>query len=102
MVDDKVRNLAEDALNHLVAELSAGKSDALRNYLAAMGRFHRYSLGNILLINAQRPTATHVAGYHTWRDLGRHVKTGEKGIRIFAPILYKHRENEAPQNPEQT
>ncbi|HEU0047450.1 MAG TPA: hypothetical protein VFQ43_07585 [Nitrososphaera sp.] len=39
-------------------------------YLAAMGRFHRYSLGNVLMIASQRPTATHIAGYHTWRNLG--------------------------------
>jgi len=71
-------------------------------YLAAMGRFHRYSLGNVLMIASQRPTATHIAGYHTWRNLGRHVKTGEKGIMIFAPILTKERKTAPPApNPEQ-
>jgi hypothetical protein len=66
-----------------------------------MGRFHNYSWGNVLLIGVQRPTATHVAGYHTWRDLGRHVKTGEKGIMIFAPILTKQRDNSpTPPTPE--
>jgi hypothetical protein len=93
MADDRVRKLAEDALNHLTTELEAGKSAALQNYLATMGRFHRYSWGNVLLISSQRPDATHVAGYHTWRDLGRHVKTGEKGIMIFAPMLAKERED---------
>ena len=92
MADEKVRKVAEEAFNRLAAELEAGKSAALQNYLATMGRFHRYSWGNVLLIGSQRPTATHVAGYHTWRDLGRHVKTGEKGIMIFAPILTKERE----------
>jgi hypothetical protein len=103
MADDKVRKVAEEAFNRLAAELEAGKSDALKNYLATMGRFHRYSWGNVLLIGSQRPTATRVAGYHTWRDLGRHVKTGEKGIMIFAPILTKERETSplAP-NQEQT
>jgi hypothetical protein len=43
MADDRVRKLAEDALNHLTAELEAGKSEALQNYLSTMGRFHRYS-----------------------------------------------------------
>jgi hypothetical protein len=93
MADDRVRKLAEDALNHLASELEAGKSAALQNYLATMGRFHHYSWGNVLLISSQRPEATHVAGYHTWRDLGRHVKTGEKGIMIFAPMLAKQRED---------
>ena len=103
MADDRVRKMAEEALNRLAAELEAGKSEALQNYLATMGRFHRYSWGNVLLIGSQRPTATHVAGYHTWRDLGRHVKTAEKGIMIFAPILVKQRETSAaPPNPDKT
>jgi len=54
------------------------------------------------MIASQRPTATHIAGYHTWRNLGRHVKTGEKGIMIFAPILTKERKTAPPApNPEQ-
>jgi len=87
MADDKVRQIAEEALNRLSAELEAGKSEALKNYLAAMGRFHRYSWGNVLLINSQRPEATHVAGFHAWHDLGRSVKKGEKGIMILAPVV---------------
>jgi antirestriction protein ArdC len=95
MADDRVRKLAEDAINRLARELEAGKSEALQNYLDTMGRFHNYSWGNVLLINSQRPTATRVAGYHKWKDLGRFVKTGEKGIMIFASILTKQRENAA-------
>lgn len=53
MNDDKVRQIAEEALNRLSAELEAGKSETLKNYLEAMGRFHRYSWGNVLLINSQ-------------------------------------------------
>src|SRR6266852_1056638 len=92
MADDKVRKIAEEALDRLAAELEAGKSEALKNYLAAMGRFHRYSWGNTLLIYSQRPDATHVAGFHTWHDLGRWVKKGEKGIMIFAPVLVKQKD----------
>jgi len=33
-----------------------------------------------------------VAGYHTWRDLGRQVKAGENGITILAPILVEQKE----------
>ena len=77
MADDRARKLAENALNRLAAELEAGKSEALRNYLATMGRFHRYSWGNVLLISSQRPAATQVAGIHTWNKLGRIVNEGE-------------------------
>ena len=103
MADDKVRQIAEEALNRLSAELEAGKSATLKNYLGAMGRFHRYSWSNILLINSQRPQATHVAGFHTWHDLGRWVKKGEKGITIFAPVLVKQtKATSARQEPAKT
>ena len=92
MADDRARKLAEDAFNRLAAELDAGKSEAFKNYLAAMGRFHRYSWGIVGLIAYQRPTATHVAGIHTWNKLGRIINEGEKGIMILAPIIKKERE----------
>jgi hypothetical protein len=71
--NEKARQLAEEALSRLSAELEQGRSEALMNYLAAMGRFRRYSWNNVLLIATQRPAATHVAGFHTWHDLGRSV-----------------------------
>ncbi|HEY2496526.1 MAG TPA: ArdC-like ssDNA-binding domain-containing protein [Candidatus Angelobacter sp.] len=48
-----------------------------------MARFHTYSFGNVLLISTQRPTATQVAGWRGWNELGRRIKQGEKGILIF-------------------
>jgi hypothetical protein len=71
----------------LIEQLEAGQSDALTNYLTAMSRFHNYSFGNVLEIARQMPTATRVAGFWTWKNLGRSVKTGQKGIRILAPIV---------------
>jgi len=71
----------------LVEQLEAGHSDALTAYLNAMSRFHRYSLGNVMEIARQRPDATRVAGFWKWKELGRSVKKGEKGIRILAPII---------------
>jgi hypothetical protein len=71
----------------LIEQLNAGKSDALTNYLTAMSRFHNYSFGNVLEIARQMPTATRVAGFWTWKNLGRSVNAGAKGIRILAPIV---------------
>ena len=89
MSDEKARKLAEEALSRLAKELEAGKSEGLKSYLAAMGRFHRYSWNNVALIHCQRPDATRVAGFHAWHDLGRFVKKGEKGIAILAPMIVK-------------
>jgi hypothetical protein len=71
----------------LIEQLEAGHSDALTNYLTAMSRFHNYSFGNVLEIARQMPTATRVAGFWTWKNMGRSVKAGQKGIRILAPIV---------------
>ena len=54
-----------------------------------MSRFYKYSFGNCLLIWTQAPEATRVAGFNTWKSLGRFVKKGETGIRILAPIVRK-------------
>jgi hypothetical protein len=71
----------------LIEQLEAGHSEALTSYLTAMSRFHHYSFGNVMEIARQMPTATHVAGFFAWKQLGRFVKAGSKGIRILAPIV---------------
>ena len=63
------------------------ESDQYKAYLKIMSRFHRYSSNNTLLIYMQNPDATLVAGYNAWQSrFGRHVKKGEKGIQIIAPV----------------
>jgi len=37
----------------------------------------------------QKPDATKVAGFGTWKDLGRWVRKGEKGIAVLAPVMPK-------------
>ncbi len=87
--NETARKIAEKALSHVARELEAGRSDALTNYLTAMSRFRRYSWRNVLMIAAQRPNATQVAGIHTWNDFGRTIKKGEKGVLIFTPAEMK-------------
>jgi hypothetical protein len=62
----------------LIEQLEAGHSDALTNYLTAMSRFSNYSFGNVLEIARQMPTATRVAGFWTWKNLGRSVNAGPR------------------------
>lgn len=83
---DLARQKVEEGIASLAASLQAGNSEALTAYLKTMSRFHRYSLGNTILIAFQNPEATHVAGFHAWKSIGRSVKKGEKGIMILAPI----------------
>jgi antirestriction protein ArdC len=71
-----------------IEALSSGED--WQRMLEAASRFHRYSANNVFLIMLQRPDATRVAGYKTWQKLGRHVRKGERGIRILAPCAYRY------------
>lgn len=83
-------DLATDLLKQLSDALASGNSQALTAYLQVMARFHRYSFYNSILICAQRSTATNVAGFARWKQLGRWVKQGEKGICLLAPSIRKN------------
>jgi hypothetical protein len=48
------------------------------------------------------PSATKVAGFWTWKNLGRSVKAGQKGIRILAPIVGVRRKKDAEANKDIT
>ena len=53
-----------------------------------MGQIYRYDFDNVLLVYAQKPSATLVADYDTWKKVNRYVKRGSKGIAIFpTPLL---------------
>jgi hypothetical protein len=90
-----IQQVTNRAVEQLIAALNEGRSETLTRYLAAMARFHRYSLRNIMLIASQKPAATRVAGFRTWHRLGRFVKRGEKGIFILAPIMRPKMESAA-------
>ncbi len=77
----------DGAIERLVRELAEGHTEEYRKLLSFWSRFHRYSHGNVLLILAQRPDATQVAGYHTWRKVGRQVRRGAKAISIWCPVI---------------
>ena len=71
-----------DSINTLATMTDAtAKSDLFKTWLRAVSRFHHYSFNNQLLVLLQRPQAERVAGFHTWKSLGRNVKKGAKGLR---------------------
>ena len=97
---EQAKQIANKAIDELSLALERGHSETLRNYLAAMARFHRYSLHNLMLIVSQRPNAIRVAGFHTWKQLGRNVKKGAKGIMILAPVVLRKSKEEATPEEE--
>lgn len=95
-VENRTSQLAANALATLTKALESGDSQVLSTYLSVMARFHTYSWNNSLLIAVQRPSATRVAGFRAWLGLGRHVRKGEKGIAILAPVLCKVKDVDEP------
>ena len=92
---DKTYPSQFDKVKEITDKLEAGiqalfESEAFKNYLKTLSKFHDYSLNNTILIAMQKPDATLVAGYTAWqRNFGRQVMKGETGIRILAPTPYK-------------
>jgi hypothetical protein len=67
-----------------VAALASGEGWA--SWLRFANSFHRYSFNNTLLIWAQKPQATMVAGYRAWQARGRQVRRGEQSIKVYGPV----------------
>ena len=60
------------------------ESERYADYLRTMSKFHDYSLNNTILIAMQGGNL--VKGYKQWeKEFDRHVKPGEKAIKILAP-----------------
>ncbi|WP_336029216.1 ArdC-like ssDNA-binding domain-containing protein [Geodermatophilus sp. FMUSA9-8] len=63
-----------------------------RAMLDAAAKFHTYSLNNQLLIELQAArlgfSPTRVAGFGTWKALGRSVVKGSTGLAVLAPCTY--------------
>ncbi len=96
--DDRVREITE--------QLEKGINDMFTSekymcYLNTMSKFHGYSLNNTLLIALQNPQASLIAGFKSWeRNFDRHVKRGEKGIKILAPSPYTKKVWQEKVNPD--
>ena len=83
-----------DELQQITDKLEKGvvdifQSDKYKQFLDTMAKFPRYSVNNSILIMMQKPDAQLCQSYTGWKQMGRYVKKGEKGISILAPAPYK-------------
>ena len=80
--------LVKEKLQELAAKTDAvKKSEEFQHYLDTMAKFWEYSYHNQLLIYFRMPTASQVAGFKAWQELGRKIKKGSKAIQILAPRI---------------
>ncbi|MDF1597700.1 MAG: toprim domain-containing protein [Acidimicrobiia bacterium] len=84
---ERLHEQLQDSLQELVT------SEDWQRALAVAARFHDYSFANTRLIWAQSLargfTPSRVAGYRAWQELDRHVRRGERGLQILAPLIRK-------------
>ena len=88
------RDKRTDELQQITDKLEKGvvevfQSDRYKQFLDTMAKFPRYSVNNSLLIMMQKPDAQLCQSFTGWKQMGRYVKKGEKGISILAPAPYK-------------
>lgn len=88
------RDKRADELHQITDKLEKGvkdvfQSDKYKQFLNVMAKFPRYSVNNTMLIMMQRPDAQLCQSFTGWKQMGRYVKKGEKGISILAPAPYK-------------
>ena len=63
-----------------------------QDFLSTAGQNYKYSFNDQLMIYNQKPQATACAEMSVWNKLGRRVKAGSKGIRLYVQngdTLYK-------------
>lgn len=95
---DKTKEIT-DKLEKGIMELFEG--DKFKEYLNTMSKFHNYSFNNTMLIALQKPDASLVAGFNSWKNkFERSVNKGEKGIQIFAPAPYTIKKEQEKLDPD--
>jgi antirestriction protein ArdC len=90
----RAADLIEQGVDRLLSDPNA--------FYRFSGKFHHYSIHNQLLIMAQKPDATRCASFAKWKELGRSVNKGERGLAIFYPIFGKPMEKVDPDTGEIT
>ena len=82
--DYKVQRLYDEFIRDVTKS-----ADNWKNFLRITGRIYRYEFDNVLMVYAQRPNATLVGDYDSWKKVGRYVKRGSRGIAIFPSKILK-------------
>jgi N-terminal domain of anti-restriction factor ArdC len=86
---------AQELLEHQVAALTSGED--WKRYLGLQAKLHAYSPNNVMLVYSQHakafaegtvtaPEPGYVAGFNTWKALGRSVDKGQRGYAVLAPV----------------
>lgn len=84
----EAKKQAREAAYNMIAEITEEVKKNIKTftkYLNVQSRFDRYSVSNALLILKQKPEATRLSDFDTFKDEGRPVKKGQTGILLLTP-----------------
>jgi hypothetical protein len=99
-VTEKLKEFFDELKKKIIEKQNSPEIRAFLNFTL---KFTKRSFNNKILIWIQNKNATHVEGMGTWRRVfGRKVKKGAKAIKIWVPITYKSKEEDAPQTDVNT
>ena len=101
---EEIKNEVKNAYVELESGLQElMTSEKYLDFLNTMAERPRYSFNNTVLVYLQKPDTTFLAGYGKFRETyGHQVMQGEKGIKIFAPIIRKKKNNLLEEEIEKT
>ncbi|HEM2818460.1 TPA: hypothetical protein U0628_002047 [Streptococcus suis] len=87
-------NDSQALFNHLKEGMKEYvNSDKYKQFLQAISKFHDYSIYNVHMMLSQKPDISLVASYRKWKtDFDRQVQKGEKGIKIWVPMIFKEKD----------
>jgi len=76
-INDKIKDFLEN-------------SQELKDFIEFRRKnFYNYSIRNNILIYKQDKTATMIASFKRWKELGYNIKKGAKAIQILVPLISK-------------
>ena len=79
-----VRQEAYDKIERYLDDMPLEEA-SIRQYLTVQGRFPQCSVGNAILIAAQKPEATCYRTYEDWSKENISIRRGEKGFSMLVP-----------------
>lgn len=99
--ESELSDLKETLVNGVAA---IKNSEDWKRYLRLAARFHTYSLNNIILVMIQceargMKPPTRLASFKKWQEFKRNVSKGQKGLKIFAPIIVKVKPGDKDYDP---
>ena len=78
------RELVYGMIDHAALSV-ASNGEAFQKYLDVQSQFGRYSVSNALLILAQKPDATVIHDFDSWKEQGAYIRRNEAGFYILEP-----------------